>query len=103
MKKEEFEEKIKMENLIEVYDDDIKKIYIDSDRVIKDGRWISNEPNVYGCYRGTNSFVTFMTDDDRGVAYWGSSYDTEDDAYDALYEYLKLLDQIFKEDHGFIR
>jgi hypothetical protein len=75
------------------------KKYIDSDNILKNGVF-NNKPNVFGCYKGIESYVIFMTDDERGVAYWGNTFDTENEAYDALYEFVKLLDQIHKENHG---
>ena len=100
MTKQEFEARIRAEGLIEVCDRGSKKIYIDSEKVVKNGKWISNETNAFGCYKGANSYIIFMTDDERGIAYWSESYEKESDAYDALYDFLKLLDQIYKEDHG---
>ncbi len=102
MKKDEFEKRIKTEGLLEVFDEDIRKIYISPEKVVRDGEWISNETNVYGCYKGPQSYVIFMTDAERGISYWGRSYDSEDDAYNALYDYLILLDKIYKEDHGVV-
>jgi len=100
MTKEEFEKKIMEDGLIEVYDGDIKKIYIDSGRMVKNGMWVNNEINAYGCYEGKDGeFITFITDDERGISNWGNSYVTEDAAYNALYKKIARLNRIYKSKH----
>ena len=102
MKREEFLNKIKLEGLISIYDDDVEKVYMDFHLVYdKDGNWINNTPNIYSCFEKSRSeFIIFFTDDERGIPNYLREFDNEDAAYDALYKRLKLLNEIYKEDHG---
>lgn len=101
MKREEFLNKINLEGLISIYDDDIEKVYKDFHLVYdKDGNWINNMPNIYSCFEKSRSeFIIFFTGNERGIQNYLREFDNEDAAYDVLYKRLKLLDEIYKEDH----
>ena len=101
MKREEFLNKIKIEGLISIFDDDIEKVYTDFHLVYdKDGNWINNMTNIYSCFEKSRSeFIIFFTDNERGIPDYLREFDNEGAAYDSLYKRLKLLDEIYKEEH----
>lgn len=67
--------------------------YIDGEKVFYDGVF-HNQQNVYGVYFNSkyNKYAFFITGEDRGgIVDYFRSYNTEEDAYTAMYEHIILL------------
>jgi hypothetical protein len=99
MTRQEFEAKINAEGLIVVYDEGIKKIYSDYHNVYNDrGEWVKNEINIYGCYEGkaNSESAIFITDNERGIPNYIDTFNTVEEAYDALYKKIARLNRIYK-------
>ena len=90
MNKIDFENRLLQEGLMTIYDDGISKDYIDGELLIKNGIR-QNALNVFGFYKGKSSYVIFITDHERGLPYYIDRFSTENEACNALYDYITLL------------
>lgn len=88
MKKKEFEKKVKELNLDRIYyrgrmtQDPSKGFFEDSD-----------ENGIYGCYQEGEKYVVFFKDTERAIIKVIGNYETEDEAYDKLFETISLWAQ----------
>ena len=96
MNKLELEKKLQEEKMTAIYDDGIKKNYIDGEKLIVEGIR-KNMTNVFGVYKGKNNYVAFITDNERGLPYYIDKYETEDEACSSLYDYIVLLNRIHQK------
>ena len=96
MNKIELERKLQAEGLMTIYDDGVKKRYIDGESIIKNGIR-QNAVNVFGLYRGQKDYVVFITDEERGLPCFLEKHSTESGACEALYDYLILLKRIHEK------
>lgn len=84
MKKREFEKKIKDMNLDKLY-------YQDRKPEISKGIYEDNEKNcIYGCYFDGEKYVAFFKDTERSIIREIGNFTSEDEAYDKLFEAIKL-------------
>jgi hypothetical protein len=62
------------------------------------GEWIKNLVNIYGCFegKGNEESVIFITDEERGIPKYIDTFDTVEEAYDELFDYISLLNRIYK-------
>ncbi len=85
MNKKEFEQKVKKLNLDRIYyrgrivQDPVKGFFEDSD-----------ENGIYGCYQEDEKYIVFFKDAERAIIKVIGSYETEDEAYDKLFETISL-------------
>lgn len=85
MKRREFENKVKELNLEKIYyrgrivQDPTKGFFEDSD-----------ENGTYGCYLDGEKYVIFFKDTERAIIKIIGTYETEDEAYDKLFETISL-------------
>lgn len=93
MTKIELEKRLQEENLLTIYDDGVKKDYIDGEKLIENGVRM-NATNVFGVYKGHTNYVVFINDNERGLPHYIDKFDTEGEACESLYEYVKLLKRI---------
>ena len=96
MNKIELEKALQREGLMTVYVGGVEKCYIDGETLIENGIR-QNEINVFGLYKGQQNYVVFITDDEKGLPYYLSRYNSEDDACDALYEKVTRLKRIHEK------
>ncbi len=88
MNKKEFEKKIKELNLERIYNrgrmiqDSTKRFFENSD-----------ENGIYGCYQDKEKYVVFFKDGERAIIKVIGSYETEDEAYDKLFQVISLWAQ----------
>lgn len=91
--KSEIIELLSKRGLLKVNRDGCEIEYIDGNKVFYDDSF-HNRKNVYGVYHNVQNdkYVFFITGEERGgmVDYY-SKYDTEEEAYNAMYEYIDLL------------
>lgn len=84
---------MRRDGLLRVVRDGMMIRYVEGKDVFYDG-FFHSEKNVFGVYYDVayDKFIFFITGEERGgmIDYW-VKYDTEDLAYEAMYEYLLLL------------
>ena len=99
MTKIEFETKIKQEKLVQIHDGDNVKTYIEGEKIYnKEGDWVNNEVDVYGCFYNANTkeAVVFITDSEKGMPNYMEVFDKIEDAYDDLFNMIKLMEDIYR-------
>lgn len=84
MKKQEFEKRIKQMKLDKLYYQDRKPEF--SKGIYED----NDENSIYGCYFDGKKYVIFFKDAERGIIKNLGSYETEEEAYDKLFETINL-------------
>ena len=95
MNKLELEKRLADEGLLTIFDtDDSQKVYIDGNKLIKNGVR-QNAINVFGVYNDSTGFIAFVTDCERGLPNYIEPFDTEHGACDALYSRITLVNSIY--------
>jgi len=92
MNKQELERRLQEESLLEFNGDDGLKKYVDGDDFFYNNIF-HNRADIFGIYKNNDAtYAAFVTDTERGYPKYRAFLDTEEEACDWLYEFVKTYE-----------